>query len=161
MWWPAARLITVFDLLSSRAGYGFASDFSLPAVHRLCAVQKGGREPQSFPGPDVWMAELAQVPVRDPPGQAWLYDTCSALQGVLIARVSGPPLPDVLAEQVFAPLGMSDTGFEVPGGTRGRFTSCYRASPGRWAGAGRRARRAVAHPASVPAGQWRAGRNRR
>src|ERR1700761_8170104 len=29
---PAARPITVFDLLSSRAGYGFGSDFTLPAV---------------------------------------------------------------------------------------------------------------------------------
>ena len=32
---PAARPITVFDLLSSRAGYGFASDFTLPAVQQL------------------------------------------------------------------------------------------------------------------------------
>src|SRR5258708_24599795 len=60
---PAARPITVFDLLSSRAGYGFASDFSLPAVPRLFSVQKDGREPQGFPPPDTWMAELAQIPL--------------------------------------------------------------------------------------------------
>lgn len=126
---PAARPITVFDLLSSCAGYGFASDFALPAVQRLSLVQKDGREPQSFPAPDVWMAELAQVPLLYQPGEAWLYDTCSALQGVLIARVCGQSLPDVLAERVFAPLGMSDTGFEVPGGKRDRFTSYYRTSP--------------------------------
>jgi CubicO group peptidase (beta-lactamase class C family) len=47
---PAARPITVFDLLSSQAGYGFASDFTLPAVQRLFSVQKDGREPQSLPG---------------------------------------------------------------------------------------------------------------
>ncbi len=125
----AARPITVFDLLSSQAGYGFASDFALPAVQRLFSVQKDGREPQSFPAPDVWMAELAQVPMLYQPSEAWLYDTCSTLQGVLIARVSGQPLPGFLAERVFAPLGMSDTGFEVPGGKRDRFTSYYRASP--------------------------------
>jgi CubicO group peptidase (beta-lactamase class C family) len=127
----AARPITVFDLLSSQAGYGFASDFTLPAVQRLFSVQKDGREPHSFPRPDVWMAELAQVPMLYQPGQAWLYDTCSTLQGVLIARVSGQPLPGFLAERVFAPLGMSDTGFEVPAGKRDRFTSYYRANPGR------------------------------
>jgi CubicO group peptidase (beta-lactamase class C family) len=126
----ASRPITVFDLLSSQAGYGFASDFALPAVQRLFSVQKDGREPQSFPGPDVWMAELAQVPMLYQPGEAWLYDTCSTLQGVLIARVSGQPLPGFLAERVFAPLGMSDTGFEVPAGKRDRFTSYYRANPG-------------------------------
>jgi CubicO group peptidase (beta-lactamase class C family) len=125
---PAARPITVFDLLTSRAGYGFASDFTLPAVQRLFPVQKDGREPHSFPAPDVWMAELAQVPLLYQPGEAWLYDTCSTLQGVLISRVTGQPLPDFLAERVFEPLGMVDTGFEVPAAKRSRFTSYYRAS---------------------------------
>jgi CubicO group peptidase (beta-lactamase class C family) len=126
---PAVRPITVFDLLSSQAGYGFASDLTLPAVQRLFSVQKDGREPQSFPAADVWMAGLAQVPLLYQPGEAWLYDTCSTLQGVLIARVCGQSLPDFLAERVFAPLGMSDTGFEVPGAKRDRFTSYYRANP--------------------------------
>ena len=34
-WCPADRPITVFDLLTFRAGYGFPSDFSLPAVAPL------------------------------------------------------------------------------------------------------------------------------
>jgi CubicO group peptidase (beta-lactamase class C family) len=75
------------------------------------------------------MAELARVPLLYQPGEAWLYDTCSTLQGILIARVAGQSLPGFLAERVFAPLGMSDTGFEVPGGKSGRFTSYYRATP--------------------------------
>src|SRR5262249_7657367 len=44
----------------------------------------------------------------------WLYNTCSDLQGVLIARASGRPLPAFLAERLFEPLGMTDTGFFVP-----------------------------------------------
>jgi CubicO group peptidase (beta-lactamase class C family) len=127
---PAIRPISVFDLLSSQAGYGFASDFTLPAVQRLWSVQKDGREPQGFPAPDVWMAELARVPMLYQPGEAWLYDTCSTLQGVLITRVCGQPLPAFLGERVFTPLGMSDTAFEVPRGKRDRFTSYYRANPG-------------------------------
>lgn len=123
---PAARPITVFDLLTSKAGYGFPSDFTLPAVQRLFSVQKDGREIQSFPVPDVWLAELAQIPLLYQPGQAWLYDTCSTLQGVLISRVSGQSLPGFLAERVFAPLGMTDTGFGVPVPKRDRFTSYYR-----------------------------------
>jgi CubicO group peptidase (beta-lactamase class C family) len=123
---PAARPITVFDLLTSRAGYGFASDFSLPAGQLLFGVQKDGREPRSFPPPDAWMADLAQIPLLYQPGQAWLYDTCSTLQGVLIARASGGSLSDFLAERVFAPLGMTDTGFDVPPAQRDRLTSYYR-----------------------------------
>ena len=141
---PASRPITVFDLLSSRAGYGFASDFTLPAMQRLFAVQKDGREPASFPPPDTWMAGLAQVPLLYQPGEAWLYDTCSTLQGVLIARVCGQSLPGFLAERVFEPLGMADTGFEVPSAKRGRFTSYYRTSPG-----------GGLELADGPDGQWR------
>jgi CubicO group peptidase (beta-lactamase class C family) len=126
---PAARPITVFDLLTSRAGYGFASDFTLPAVQALFPVQKDGREVQSFPPPDEWLAQLARVPLLYQPGEGWLYDTCSTLQGVLIARVCGQSLPDVLAERIFTPLGMADTGFEVPAAKRDRFTSYYRTGP--------------------------------
>ena len=126
---PATRPITVFDLLTSRAGYGFASDFTLPGVQRLFPVQKDGREVQSFPAPDVWMAELSRVPLLYQPGEAWLYDTCSVLQGVLVSRVSGQPLPEFMAERVFEPLGMTDSGFEVPASKRDRFTSSYRTGP--------------------------------
>ena len=123
---PAIRPITVFDLLTSRAGYGFPSDFTLPAAQRLFPVQKDGREPQLFPPPDEWMAELAEVPLLYQPGEAWLYDTCSVLQGVLIMRVSGQSLSEFLAERVFQPLGMVDTGFDVAADKRERLTSYYK-----------------------------------
>jgi CubicO group peptidase (beta-lactamase class C family) len=108
---PAARPITVEDLLTFRAGWGFPSDFSLPAV-----VELFQRLPVFGPQltPDEWVATLAQLPLLRQPGEAWLYNTCSDIQGVLIARVSVRPLPDFLAERIFAPLGMTDTGFHVP-----------------------------------------------
>jgi CubicO group peptidase (beta-lactamase class C family) len=114
---PAARPITVEDLLTFRAGWGFPSDFSLPAVVELFQRLPvfGPRE-----APDEWLATLAQVPMLRQPGEAWLYNTCSDIQGVLIARVSRRPLPQFLAERVFEPLGMSDTGFHVPAGKLGR-----------------------------------------
>jgi CubicO group peptidase (beta-lactamase class C family) len=129
---PAVRPITVDDLLTFRAGYGFPSDFSLPAVGLLFSeLKQGPPQPQLVPAPDEWMAALARIPLLYQPGQAWLYETCSDIQGVLIARVSGRPLPEFLAERLFEPLGMADTGFEVPAGQLGRFTSYYRADPAR------------------------------
>ena len=110
-------------------GYGFPSDFTLPAAQRLFPVQKDGREPQRFPPPDEWMAELSEVPLLYQPGEAWLYDTCSVLQGVLITRVSGQSLPEFLAERLFQPLRMVDTGFYVPADKLERLTSYYRAGP--------------------------------
>ena len=108
---PAARAIRVEDLLTSRAGWGFPSDFSLPAVAELFL-----RLPVFGPRatPDEWVATLAEVPMVRQPGEAWLYNTCSDVQGVLVARASGRPLPEFLAERIFEPLGMVDTGFHVP-----------------------------------------------
>ncbi|WP_327314932.1 serine hydrolase domain-containing protein [Streptomyces sp. NBC_01235] len=123
---PAARPITVEDLLSSRPGWGFPSDFSLPAVQALFGVQKDGRFPQAYPDPDTWLTDLARVPLLHQPGEAWLYGTASDLQGILIARASGRGLPEFLAERIFEPLGMKDTAFEVPKEKRDRFTTAYR-----------------------------------
>jgi CubicO group peptidase (beta-lactamase class C family) len=123
---PAIRPITVLDLLTSRAGYGWASDFSLPAVQRLFDVQTDGREVQLRPDADEWLARLSRIPLLYQPGEAWLYDTCSDLQGILVARASGQPLPEFFAERILEPLRMTDTGFEVPAAKRDRLTSSYR-----------------------------------
>ncbi|HEX7144996.1 MAG TPA: serine hydrolase domain-containing protein [Gaiellaceae bacterium] len=108
---PATHPIAVEDVLTFRAGWGFPSDFSLPAVVELFRKLPvfGPRDT-----PDEWLATLAQVPMLRQPGEAWLYNTCSDVQGVLIARVSRQPLPEFLAERIFEPLGMSDTSFHVP-----------------------------------------------
>lgn len=126
---PAERAITVRDLLTSCPGYGFPSDFALPQLEQLFAVQKDGRHPRSFPHPDEWMAALGRIPLLYQPGRTWLYDTASTLQGVLISRVTGAPLPDALAERILGPLGMVDTAFHVPAGKLGRFASYYEPAP--------------------------------
>jgi CubicO group peptidase (beta-lactamase class C family) len=123
---PANRPITVEDLLTFRAGYGFPSDFTLPAVGLLFSeLNQGPPQPQAVVAPDDWMAALSRIPLLHQPGEAWLYNTCADILGVLIARVCGRPLPEFFAERLFEPLGMTDTAFEVPAGKLGRFTSCY------------------------------------
>ena len=127
---PAVRPITVFDLLTFRAGWGFPSDFSLPAVGLLFSeLKQGPPQPQLVAAPDEWMAALSRIPLLHQPGEVWLYNTCSDILGVLIARVAGRQLPEFLAERLFEPLGMADTGFAVPASKLGRFTSYYRAAP--------------------------------
>ena len=108
---PATRPVTVEDLLTFRAGWGFPADFSLPAVVELFEKLPvfGPRET-----PDEWVATLSRLPMLAQPGEAWLYNTCSDIQGVLVARTSGQPLPEFMAERIFEPLAMTDTGFSVP-----------------------------------------------
>ncbi|WP_314175377.1 serine hydrolase domain-containing protein [Streptomyces winkii] len=142
---PAARPITVLDLLTFRAGYGYAPDFSLPVVKLLFRDLKVDPvRPQSAPGPDEWMASLSRIPLLHQPGEGWLYHTCSDILGVLIARASGMPLPEFFAERLFEPLGMADTGFAVPEGERDRFTTLH--LPAR--------RNGDVRPVDGPDGQW-------
>ncbi|WP_433216117.1 serine hydrolase domain-containing protein [Dactylosporangium sp. CS-047395] len=122
---PATRPITVHDLLNSTTGWGFPSDFELPAVQALFPVQPDGRRVRAFPPRDEWLRRLAGVPMLHQPGQAWLYDTSSTLQGALIERVTGRTLGEVMAERFFGPLGMRDAAFHVPAASLDRFTACY------------------------------------
>ncbi|MER7696135.1 serine hydrolase domain-containing protein [Streptomyces sp. NPDC096095] len=124
----AVRPITLLDLLTFRAGYGFPSDFSLPAVAPLFTeLKQGPPQPRAVIAPDAWMAALSRIPLLHQPGEGWLYNTCSDILGVLIARVADRPLPAYLAERLFGPLGMTDTGFAVGPAARDRFTCYYRA----------------------------------
>ncbi|MGW7069040.1 serine hydrolase domain-containing protein [Streptomyces sp. NPDC054855] len=149
---PAVRPITVFHLLASRTGYGFPSDFSLPALAPLFSeLKQGPPQPQAAPAPGAWMAALSRIPLLHQPGDGWLYNLSSDLQGVLISRVTGMPLPDFLAERLFEPLGMTDTAFAVPPGKLDRFTSYYAA--GSEAGPERDPRSGL-ELLDAPDGQW-------
>jgi CubicO group peptidase (beta-lactamase class C family) len=112
---PAERPVTVFDLLTFRAGWGFPSDFSLPAVALLFeTVHLHGRPPEDLPAPDEFVAAVARNPLMFQPGEAWLYNLPSDILGVLVERSSGTPFAQFLAERIFVPLGMVDTAFSVP-----------------------------------------------
>jgi CubicO group peptidase (beta-lactamase class C family) len=110
---PADRPLTALDLLTMRMGFGYVLDGACPTLDRAVALGLGfgPPDPQSPPPPDEWTARLAQLPFLDQPGRAWRYELSFAVLGVLLARVAGRPLGDVLAERLLAPLGMDDTGF--------------------------------------------------
>src|SRR3954454_25185563 len=126
---PAARPITARDLLTFRAGWGFPSDFSLPAVQPLFTDLRQGPPSDDVPPPDVWLAALARIPLLAQPGEAWLYNTCSDVLGLLVERVARTPFRSFLAERIFEPLGMVDTGFWVPVEKLDRFATYYRTAP--------------------------------
>lgn len=127
---PADRPITVGDLLTFRLGVGLSMTDN--AVQRAMTELRLGQGPpgsQTPPGPDEWMRRLGTLPLMHQPGARWTYNTGSDVLGVLVARAVGAPLPAVLHERVFAPLGMRDTGFHVPAGSLDRFVTAYGPGP--------------------------------
>jgi CubicO group peptidase (beta-lactamase class C family) len=126
---PAHRAITLWDLLTSRSGWGFPADFTLPAIQMLFEVQKDGRAPHLFPAPHEWLTALARVPMVAQPGEQWLYATSFDILGVLIARVAGQSLGEFMAERLFEPLGMVDTDFAIPAAKLERLAHYYGPDP--------------------------------
>ncbi len=126
---PADRPITVEDVLSFRFGFGSIMDPGPYPIQRaeseLGLKTLGPPWPPADLTPDEWIARLGSLPLLDQPGTRWRYNTGASVAGVLIERVAGKPLGDVLAERVFSPLGMTDTGFYVPADQRDRFTTFY------------------------------------
>ncbi len=126
---PAERPITVEDVLSFRLGFG---SIMTPGTY---PVQRAESEldlktlvppwPPTHLTPGEWIARLGSLPLLDQPGARWRYNTGASVAGVLIERVAGAPIADVLRERVFESLGMADTGFYVPAGKLGRFTTFY------------------------------------
>ncbi|HEU5355940.1 MAG TPA: serine hydrolase domain-containing protein [Actinocrinis sp.] len=127
---PANRPITVFDLLTFRSGWGFTADFTSPVNEAIFReMVHDGMIPQDYPPAEQYLAALARIPLLHQPGEGWQYNLGSELQSVLIARATGTPLPQFLAERLFEPLGMADTGFAVPETKRDRFATLYRTDP--------------------------------
>jgi CubicO group peptidase (beta-lactamase class C family) len=54
-----------------------------------------------------------------------MYHTGSDILGVLIARAAGRTLETFFRERIFEPLGMKDTGFNVPEAKLDRLAACY------------------------------------
>ena len=123
---PARRAITLEDVLSFRLGWGIDFNPDAPFVKATAGLPGFGMPNPSYPhGPDAWMAAMGALPLQAQPGERWLYTAGSNVLGVLVARASGQPLEAFFRERVFAPLGMTDTGFHVPADKAGRLITGY------------------------------------
>ncbi len=115
---PAQRPITVRDVLTGTMGFGqlYGPPEQFPILAE--AIQRGVRlfppMPLTEHDPDEWLRRLGSLPLMHQPGQQWMYNTPSQVLGVLVARIVSEPLGSVLQDRVFGPLGMTDTGFNVP-----------------------------------------------
>ena len=130
---PAHRPITVRDLLTFTMGLGIvaAAPGTVPIADALAELElgQGMPSPQTPPAPDEWIRRLGTLPLMYQPGERWMYNTGSDVLGVLIERASGQPFETFLKEQIFDPLGMNDTGFDVIWDRIGRLATSYVIDP--------------------------------
>ncbi len=116
---PAQRPITVEDLMTHRSGLAYS--FSVVGPISRAYAQVSLRQDA-----DDWMAEISRLPLMHQPGERLTYSHSTEVLGIALSRIEGKPLQTVLAERIFEPLGMTDTGFWVTPEKRARAATMYR-----------------------------------
>lgn len=113
---------TLHQLLTHTAG------FSYPFNPGILAQQMDRHDLLFRPGDGVlkdMVAQVAALPLAFAPGSRWEYSVSIDLIGRVIEVVSGQSLAAFFQDQIFDPLGMTQTGFSVPAGAGDRFASLY------------------------------------
>jgi len=120
---PVDAPMTVRDLLSHQSGltYGFMARTNVDAGYRKAGI---GTKTRSSTLEEM-IDELAGLPLEFSPGTAWNYSVSTDVCGRLIEIISGQSLDVFFKERIFDPLGMVDTGFEVPEAKLSRFAANY------------------------------------
>jgi CubicO group peptidase (beta-lactamase class C family) len=122
---PAKRNITFRDLLTHSGGLDY-SDIGSAAGSAIYAKAKIPSGLSEFNASLLdKMRTMAKLPLMFQPGAKWQYSLSCDLLGCLIEVISKQNLEDFLHDNIFKPLGMKDTYFNLPQSKAGRLTTVY------------------------------------
>jgi len=107
----AQRQVTIQDLMRHTSGIIYGGRGATP-VHKLYPASSSAAG-SGMTGKE-FVDKLGSLPLLHQPGSTWDYGFGLDVLGLVIEKVSGQPLGQYLAAQVFKPLGMKDTAFAVP-----------------------------------------------
>jgi len=120
---PAWAKVTLKHLLTHTSG--IPSYTGLPKF-----FETSSKQPLT---PDGIIKLTRDMPLEFEPGSKYAYDnTGYILLGYVIEKVSGQAYADYVAEHIFAPLGMKDSGYDVSGVILRHRASGYQASKDGW-----------------------------
>jgi CubicO group peptidase (beta-lactamase class C family) len=124
---PTSAPMRMVDLLRHTAGltYSFQNRGNVDAAYRATKIENWHGEHDL----DSVVRTLAGIPLEFSPGEAWNYSVATDVLGLIIQRIEGKTLDQVFAERIFAPLGMTDTFFQVPADKVERLVDCYTQHP--------------------------------
>ena len=125
----ADRDMTVQDLMQHTAGLPGAVRY----MNGVTAVDKLYRKAALHRLHECDLQELVErlgtIPLLYQPGTKWHYSIAADVLGRLIEVASGKPFDRFLAERIFQPLDMVDTGFYVPAEKIDRLAGLYGPKP--------------------------------
>jgi CubicO group peptidase (beta-lactamase class C family) len=105
---PARTPITIKHLLTHTSGfiYGFGNE-PLDKIYNSSKIFDATSM-------DEFVAQAAKLPLAHEPGTRFSYGINTDILGAVVEKVSGKKFEDVVEERICRPLGMRDTGFDVP-----------------------------------------------
>lgn len=122
---PAKREITIRDLLTHTSGidYPAIGTDTMQAVYAKNGIPSGlGYFNENLLSK---MKALGTLPLLHNPGERFTYGLNSDLLGCLIEIISGESLETYCNKNIFEPLGMKDTYFNVPAAKGDRLPTVY------------------------------------
>jgi len=119
---PATSIMTIRDLFTHMSGltYGFMNRTNVDAAYRELGLD-GSRNLTL----EALVSQLGELPLEFSPGTAWNYSVSTDVLGYLVQLLADQPLDEYLRDNIFAPLDMPDTGFQVRDDQLDRFAACY------------------------------------
>lgn len=120
-----AQPMTIHHLLTHTSGltYGFLNESPVDLMYQKTKIDDDRSTANMTL--EQWVKKLARLPLVNQPGSAWRYSVSTDVLGYLVQVISGVSLGEFLQENIFAPLGMVDTGFYVPEEKLDRFVPLY------------------------------------
>jgi CubicO group peptidase (beta-lactamase class C family) len=115
----ATRQMTVKDLLTHTSGliYGFGNG-PIDEIYRGAKILESASM-------DAFVSKLATLPLAHQPGTRFSYGLSIDVLGAIVEKVSGMPFERFVEQRIAVPLGMVDTGYDVPEAKRGRIAKVY------------------------------------
>jgi len=116
------RSLTIKDLLSHQSGftYDFLKENEIDAAYSSRGIGSASQKDLAS-----LIDSLSDLPLLFSPGDRWNYSVSTDVCGHLVELISGQSLDTFFYENIFEPLGMSDTGFYVPAVDIPRFSANY------------------------------------
>lgn len=116
-----AEPVTFWHVLTHTSGmsYGFLQDHPAEQLYRDAELFDRDLTLEGM------MNRIGELPLRFQPGADWNYSVATDVCGYLVQAIADQPLGDYLHENIIDPLGMVDTGYEIPDEKLGRLTSLY------------------------------------
>jgi CubicO group peptidase (beta-lactamase class C family) len=130
---PANQEPTIQDLLRHTSGIAYGELTSNTPVRDAYIKARVFKPTLPFDAREPSGAEmveaLGKAPLSQQPGTAWEYSLSVDVQGRVVEAVSGKRLDEFMAERLFKPLKMTDTGFTVPAAHAARVAEPFPKDP--------------------------------